>query len=269
MLAGIGLTALAGSTLPLLQGCGGSGSSSGGIATRPDGQDYLNFFLNLEYLEAEYFLLATSGTGLPSTLVGGSAAGPVVGGSQVPFQTTAYKQIATQFAQQELEHVAFIRGQIFAGAVARPQINFTAGFQTIGSVTGLGASFNPFANEQNFLLGALFLEDLMATTYAGSLGENTNALGALLGEEAYHGGIIRSLIFLAGGSLLSSSTDITNYGATIGAGSLPAIATSVAPATSSGTIPGRGIEQALEIVYGSRVSGQGSFFPAKLNGYIS
>ena len=55
--------------------------------------DYLNFALNLEYLEASYYLIAATGTGL-SAADSGSGAGTVSGGSQVPFASKIQQEYA-------------------------------------------------------------------------------------------------------------------------------------------------------------------------------
>src|SRR4051812_44055711 len=68
----------------------------------------LTFVLNLEYLEAEYYLRGTTGDGISADDVG-SDPGTVTGGSQVPFATDAYRQFAEEIAGNELAHVRYYR----------------------------------------------------------------------------------------------------------------------------------------------------------------
>ena len=116
--AGFGAAALA--TMPFgnkAQAWGGKGGGSTSDA------NILNFALNLEYLEAEFYLRAVSGAGLdPADRNGVGTVGQVIGGSPVPFKTTAIQQYATEIADDEKAHVKFLRSALGGAAVAAPTI---------------------------------------------------------------------------------------------------------------------------------------------------
>src|SRR5687767_5497037 len=90
----------------------------------PTDTDVLNFALNLEYLEAEFYSYAVSGTGIDATLTGGvGTAGATTGGARVTFSDANVAAIAAEIAQDELNHVRFLRNALGSQAVAKPAIN--------------------------------------------------------------------------------------------------------------------------------------------------
>ena len=67
----------------------------------------LNFALNLEYLEAEFYSYAVNGEGLPESLTHGTGQrGPVAGGHAVQFGSTSVRQFAKEMTDEH-EHVKF------------------------------------------------------------------------------------------------------------------------------------------------------------------
>ncbi len=98
--------------------------------------DVLNFALNLEYLEAEYYLYATTGAGLEAQGVDVNGKGEQGGviikpNAAVPFATPAFRQYAEEIAADELAHVRFLRAVLNQKkrlAVARPVIDLQNSF---------------------------------------------------------------------------------------------------------------------------------------------
>ena len=196
--------------------------------------DILNFALNLEYLEANFYYLAAFGTTIDvassaSTAAGaqvlaingvagngGAAAGvvanagvsgaPAASTLKVPFTNAAIAGYAVETAIEEGKHVAFLRSQLNSTsslAVAQPSINLTpALFLALATAAGVPTSynFNPYANDAFFLLGAYIFEDVGVSAYHGAAplitGKTTvlPAAAGILAVEAYHAGLVRTSI---------------------------------------------------------------------------
>ncbi len=271
----------------LVTGC----SDSGTVATPTPGpapapqdvpdNDILNFALNLEYLEAEFYLRAATGTGLSSTdaLTG---AGTVTGGAKVNFSTTLYAEYAAEIAQNELNHVRAIQATIKANGgtpVARPTIDFTNGFTTLATAAGISGAFDPFSGSLPFLLGAFVFEDVGVTAYSGAAPAITNssiltAAAGIMAVEAYHAAEIRALIVASGDTTaLANANKISVLRGTLGGGNETTLSSTSIVAASATTAVGfsRTTSQVLHIVYGSATAGakSGVFFPNGLNGTIT
>ena len=166
----------------------------------------LTFALNLEYLEAEYYIRGVTGAGLPASMTG-NATSKVTGGTQVTFSTTDTLQYWEEITNDEFNHVNFLRKALAdAGGVVpnEPTINFTDTFNSLAVAANIGAAFNPFADEVSFLLGASVFEDVGVTAYLG--GASLLPAGSayllpaaqILSVEAYHAGQLRTRMSLLG-----------------------------------------------------------------------
>ena len=99
-------------------------------------EDIFQFALNLEYMETEYYLRATTGKGIDAADAG-SDPGDVKGGRKVNFQSKAIREFAEELAENELAHVRFYRKTLGGQAVSRPAIDFEAGFAAAAKGAGL------------------------------------------------------------------------------------------------------------------------------------
>jgi hypothetical protein len=281
-------TAAAGATLAIGTGAGLLSTTNKAKAVPAQDLDLavLDFALNLEYLEAEFYLHAYFGSGLEAQgidVTGTGTLGSVVvkGNSQVPWETRLVHQLAAALARDEMNHVKFIRaGIIAAGAtpVARPQIDLLNSFNALAQAAGLGSSFDPFASEANFLLGAFIFEDVGVTAYNGAATLITNpaylqAAASILAVEAYHAGNIRTLLYQEGGASRTAADQVSNVRAALGGGKETPLALNgqafLTAADGNSLAFFRSTREVLNIVYGAVDAPSGVFFPNGLNGAIT
>lgn len=283
----------------ILAACGGGGGNAIGqaitpvAAAGPSDVDILNFALNLEYLEAQFYQYAVFGTGLPDDQLGGTGTkGAVIGGHAVPFQDPVVAQYAREIATDEADHVRFLRTALGSAAVAQPAIDVSAGvngaFSMAAAAAGLtsaGQAFDPYASDEAFLLGAFIFEDVGVTAYKGAAALISNktyleAAAGILAAEAYHAGLVRTVLYskgIATPSLRTSADAISNARDSLDGSSDDdqgitgtATTSNIVPLDDNGIAYSRSTGQVLNIVYLSKNAvNKGGFFPAGVNGAIS
>ncbi len=269
----------------------------GGTPTPPTTQigdaDILNFALNLEYLEAQFYSYAAYGQGLDSGLLGGTGTrGEVTGGRKVAFTDPIIAQYAREIANDERDHVAFLRSAIGSSAVAQPPLDISAApngaFSSAARAAGLigaGESFDPYMSDENFLLGAYIFEDVGVTAYKGASPLISNATfleaaAGILAAEAYHAGLVRTILFgkgLATPALIDATQRISDARDSLDGSSdldqgvaIRDNASNIVPTDENGLAFSRSAGQVLNIVFLTQMAAQqGGFFPRGVNGTIN
>lgn len=213
--------------------------------------DILNFALNLEYLEAEFYLFATTGQGLvhDGVVPSGDTTGPTTGGKMVPGIAKSWvAYITTELRKDEVSHVKFLRSALGSAAAKKPTIKLDA----------LGIGFN---NLNEFLTLARAFEDVGQSAYAGAAGLISNktyseAAARILATEAQHSGAIRT-------HCIDKGLKVTPVD------SVDIVPTPQTPFNNDqyGLTIARTPSQVLHIVYGGG-TGKGGFYPDGMNGNI-
>lgn len=166
----------------------------------------LNFALNLEYLEAEFYLRGIGKTLNDDEIQGVGKLGGVSGGREVNFESKLTRDYAVEIANDERDHVNFLRGALGGAAAARPAINLDDAFTAAATAAGLiqpGETFDVFADENSFMLGGFTFEDVGVTAYKGAAPLISNpafleAAAGILAVEAYHAGLLRTVLLARG-----------------------------------------------------------------------
>ncbi|MGI4855124.1 MAG: ferritin-like domain-containing protein [Janthinobacterium lividum] len=214
----VGATALAATAV-----FGTTQEAAAAVTAKPNDFDILNFALNLEYLEANFYTIAVEGVTADNSKLG-SATKPPAGsgtvtfraGAKVTFTNPAVAAYAIETALEERKHVNFLLSAIGGNggtAVARPNINLQTSFLNLGTLLGV-PGFDPFTTDLNFLLGSYIFEDVGVTAYhGGALGiTNKGANGGLdvltpaagiHAVEAYHAGLVRTTLALFDAGLIT------------------------------------------------------------------
>jgi hypothetical protein len=227
----------------------------------------LNFALNLEYLEAEFYTYGQYGYGIEQFGIGttGTAngtnpttGGATAGGAKVTFSNSLVftGPIVNQIGSDERAHVVLLRSFLGSAAIAKPNINLAA--------LGIG-----FGSQNEFLTLSRIFEDIGVSAYAGAAGLLTTPLvittaARILAAEAEHVATVRTQIArlnvmsptLDGADIVPPPTGSqVQYLSINPSNGLPAIRT-----------PG----QVLYLAFGMK-SGvtQGGFFPTGVNGAIT
>ena len=265
-LTGVGMAGVAAAGAGVLAACSDSRvvPATPVAAAGPSEQDVLNFALNLEYLEANFYSVATTGNTLSTTDNGGTASTSITGGKLITFSDPAVQAIALEIAADELHHVQFLQAALGSAAIACPTLNLNA--------LGIG-----FGSDAEFLTLSRAFEDTGVSAYGGAAtllsGSILQYAAQILPVEAYHASAARVQLIQKGITVSAldaqdvpptASTYFTVYGGSVTASS-----------TSAGLAVIRTPAQVLGIVFGVSTAStttpptgvtKGGFFPNGVNG---
>ena len=259
-LARSGMAAGAVSVVAGLAGCSNSSTPTPApAATAPAPADVLNFALNLEYLEATFYLTLATGSGLQAADMG-SSPGTVTGGlGKVSFTLPGVQDLVNQLAADEQAHVQFLRATITslgATPVSMPPLNLGA----LGSIT----------NDAQFLALARALETTGTSAYEGAIQYLVSQPAALTyaaqvhDTEGQHEGVLRQ--YCINNNIVSPAVDSSDVPPLSPSGTVTIFNTGA----TTGLNTARNTSQVLMIVYGNTNTGvtSGGFFPNGVHGSI-
>jgi hypothetical protein len=233
--------------------------NASGQTTAPSATDVaiLQFALNLEFLEAEFYTMAVTGQNLQQaglTVTGSGSSGATTGGQKVTFIAgSSLFNSATQIGVDERAHVALLQSTLTSlgiTPIAKPAINLNA----------LGTGFQ---SQEAFIALARAFEDVGVSAYAGAapLIQSSTILGyaaRILATEAEHTANLRlhASLYQAPTTAVDSQDILP-----------PPTGTKYISTNSQGLVVTRTPGEVLAILFGSSADAtSGGFFPAGVNG---
>lgn len=259
----------------------------------------LEFPLNLEYLEAEFFSWGAFGRGLDNLAPNLTKGGPSPVGAEMAQLRPLIRDIIAQFALQEFGHLRAIQKTV--PGFPRPLLNLSA--ESFANVMNnafgkpLEPPFDPYANDINYLLASYVIPYVGLTGYVGANPKlqsptSKRLVAGLLGVESGQDAVLRALLYEHAlekvkpyGFTVAEFTDkISSLRNRLGKMGLKDEGLIVEPELGAeGKIPGnvlagdqyslsygRTPEEILRIVYGSgKENKPGGFFPKGAGGKIA
>nr|GMD75223.1 desiccation-related protein PCC13-62-like [Ipomoea batatas] len=179
-----------------------SSGSTGGTKLPTGDLNLLEFPLNLEYLEAEFFLWGAFGYGLDKLAPNLSSNGPSPVGAKAAKLSPLVKDIIAQFGYQEVGHLRAIKKTV--PGFPRPLLNLSA--EAFASVVNdafgkaLKPAFDPYANDINYLIASYLVPYVGLTGYVGANAKLTTQtakrlVAGLLGVESGQDAVLRTLLY--------------------------------------------------------------------------
>ena len=270
-------------------GAAALGGGALAVPARNIDADVLNFALNLEYLEAAFYLAAVGRVDELRAIGGGAEIrlpATLDRARGMQFRNSNVEALARDIAEDELAHVKYLSGALGKAAVPRPVLDLSGAFDAAGRAASGGkiVGFNPYANDLFFLHGAFIFEDVGVTAYNGAATLITNpaylqAAAGILAVEAYHGGVVRGMLYeqrqvtAAAGLYVGQVIDAISalrgkVGGGKDAGLSDARGAIFAPADRNAVAYPRTTREVLNIVYLAPGANKGGFYPNGLNGSI-
>lgn len=168
----------------------------------PEDVDLLQFALNLEHLEADFFLFGALGYGLDSVEPELAMGGPPPIGAQKAKLDELTHNIIAEFGYQEVGHLRAIKTTV--GGFPRPLMDLSASSfaELFDKAFGhpLSPPFDPYINSLNYILASYVIPYVGLVAYVGA-NPNINGyqskrlLAGLLGVESGQDAVIRTLLY--------------------------------------------------------------------------
>jgi len=288
---------LANAPVPTASGTPTATPSTTPVLTDITDEDLVTLSLQIAYLQAEYYSQGVLGVPLATALTtGAGTAGAVTGARTVTIADPVLAEMLREIAFGKIDQVTRLRGLLGSAVTARPAIDIGTGATGAFTVFAQGATqivapatFDVYASQEMFLLGAFVIEETAVLAYKGHIQSIRSttllaAMGGLMAVSAHHAATIRTQLYVRGaasGSTLRASTirlsdwrDLfaptdDDQGVTAGSVTSPGSVANIVPSESDGIVSGRQPQLTLNTVYLTRLASTGGgFFPAGVNGRL-